>query len=187
MPPTSMVACDANISARAATTSCGFAENVFFAFYEDATASKSQNAIHAYSTASDTDYAVACATDAGHVTCMAGDGGEVRFDLAAVRAYDDDQATAYAANHDLGPNVGTDAGNGASGGSTTDVGNGASGSGGGTSDPSSAATSPAGDPPVEDRIPNYDNGTGYRVQCADGMWSQSGGRPGACSYHGGVG
>jgi hypothetical protein len=35
-------------------------------------------------------------------------------------------------------------------------------------------------------IDNFDNGTGYPVQCADGMWSQSGGRPGACSYHGGV-
>ena len=34
-------------------------------------------------------------------------------------------------------------------------------------------------------IPNFDNGTGSIVQCADGMWSQSGGRPGACSSHGG--
>jgi hypothetical protein len=34
-------------------------------------------------------------------------------------------------------------------------------------------------------IDNFDEGTGYIVQCADGMWSHSGGRPGACSYHGG--
>ena len=34
-------------------------------------------------------------------------------------------------------------------------------------------------------IPNFDNGTGTIIQCADGMWSHSGGRPGACSYHGG--
>jgi hypothetical protein len=34
-------------------------------------------------------------------------------------------------------------------------------------------------------IDNFDNGTGYVVQCADGEWSHSGGRPGACSYHGG--
>jgi hypothetical protein len=34
-------------------------------------------------------------------------------------------------------------------------------------------------------IDNFDNGTGYIVQCNDGMWSHSGGRPGACSYHGG--
>lgn len=34
-------------------------------------------------------------------------------------------------------------------------------------------------------IPNFDNGTGYIVECNDGMWSHSGGRPGACSGHGG--
>jgi hypothetical protein len=36
-------------------------------------------------------------------------------------------------------------------------------------------------------IPNYDNGTGTTVQCSDGTYSQSGGKQGACSYHGGVG
>lgn len=30
------------------------------------------------------------------------------------------------------------------------------------------------------------DGTGYRVQCADGTWSMSGGHQGACSHHGGV-
>jgi hypothetical protein len=35
-------------------------------------------------------------------------------------------------------------------------------------------------------IPNFWNGHGYIVRCRDGMWSHSGGRPGACSYHGGV-
>jgi hypothetical protein len=34
-------------------------------------------------------------------------------------------------------------------------------------------------------IDNFDNGTGYIVECNDGEWSHSGGRPGACSYHGG--
>lgn len=31
------------------------------------------------------------------------------------------------------------------------------------------------------------DGDGYRVQCADGTWSNSGGNSGACSGHGGVG
>lgn len=35
-------------------------------------------------------------------------------------------------------------------------------------------------------IPNFPSGTGYIVQCADGLYSMSGGRPGACSGHGGV-
>jgi hypothetical protein len=34
-------------------------------------------------------------------------------------------------------------------------------------------------------IANFYNGNGYIVQCADGMWSHSGGIQGACSYHGG--
>jgi hypothetical protein len=34
-------------------------------------------------------------------------------------------------------------------------------------------------------IPNFDNGHGSIVQCADGMWSHSGGVQGACSDHGG--
>ena len=41
-------------------------------------------------------------------------------------------------------------------------------------------------PPGAPRIPNYENGTGYPVECADGEWSKSGGRPGACSHHGGI-
>jgi hypothetical protein len=34
-------------------------------------------------------------------------------------------------------------------------------------------------------IESFYEGTGYIVQCADGMWSHSGGNSGACSYHGG--
>jgi hypothetical protein len=49
------------------------------------------------------------------------------------------------------------------------------------------AATPTPDYGSGDEIPNYENGTGYRVQCADGMYSHSGGRPGACSGHGGVG
>jgi hypothetical protein len=35
-------------------------------------------------------------------------------------------------------------------------------------------------------IPNYSNGSGTTVMCADGEYSHSGGIQGACSYHGGV-
>src|SRR5206468_1054529 len=54
-----------------------------------------------------------------------------------------------------------------------------------------AGGSPPATPPAQSFcdthacIANFDNGTGTIVQCADGMWSHSGGRPGACSYHGG--
>jgi hypothetical protein len=35
-------------------------------------------------------------------------------------------------------------------------------------------------------IPNFNNGVGVITQCNDGEWSRSGGRQGACSWHGGV-
>lgn len=34
-------------------------------------------------------------------------------------------------------------------------------------------------------IDNFEEGRGSIVQCADGMWSHSGGLSGACSWHGG--
>jgi hypothetical protein len=34
-------------------------------------------------------------------------------------------------------------------------------------------------------IPSFYDGNGSIVECEDGMWSHSGGSPGACSYHGG--
>lgn len=37
-----------------------------------------------------------------------------------------------------------------------------------------------------DCIANFYNGSGYMVECSDGTYSMSGGRRGACSYHGGV-
>ncbi|MFB9361901.1 hypothetical protein [Actinoplanes nipponensis] len=36
-----------------------------------------------------------------------------------------------------------------------------------------------------DCIPAFPDGRGYMIQCADGMLSMSGGRPGSCSHHGG--
>jgi hypothetical protein len=56
------------------------------------------------------------------------------------------------------------------------------------SDVTSPSSTPASDLDfcsTHECINNFDNGVGYIVQCADGMWSHSGGRPGACSYHGG--
>jgi hypothetical protein len=176
-----LVACDSNITVRASTTSCPFAQNVFYAFYQDADAAEPQNSIGAYSPVSRQSYAVACATDAAdNVTCVAGDGGEVHFDLGAIALYDDEQAAAFAAAHDLGPRserAPDDRGSGTSGGS--DYGD----------DYGDDYGSDYGDDygsDYGDEIPNYDEGNGYRVQCADGMYSKSGGIQGACSGHGGV-
>jgi hypothetical protein len=168
--PPALQACDPNITVRAATTTCGFAQNVFYAFYTDGSI-ETQNGLRAYSPATGQDYAVACATDgAENVTCVAGDGGEVHFNLAAVRVYDDVQAARYASTHDLGPGARGDAAEPVSG-----------------MDDTEDQPSDENGPTPANEIPNYDNGNGYPVQCADGMWSQSGGIQGACSGHGGVG
>jgi hypothetical protein len=47
------------------------------------------------------------------------------------------------------------------------------------------STPPSGFCDTHPCIPGFDEGEGSVVQCADGMWSHSGGLPGACSYHGG--
>jgi hypothetical protein len=172
--PPALHACDPNITVRAATTTCGFAQNVFYAFYTDGSF-ETQNGLRAYSPATGHDYAVACATDgAENVTCVAGDGGEVHFNLAAVRVYDDVQAARYANTHDLGP------------GAPSHVGESVGGVGNPQDQPTDIPSDENGPTPANE-IPNYDNGNGYPVQCADGMWSQSGGIQGACSGHGGLG
>jgi hypothetical protein len=57
-------------------------------------------------------------------------------------------------------------------------------------DPAEPDPYPEDDPSfcdTHDCIPNFDNGNGSVVQCADGTYSHSGGIQGACSHHGGVG
>lgn len=128
-------------------------------FYEYWTASGATS-LRVYSPAAARWFTTDCSSSGFRITCHTADGGRVRFPSAAVDSYSSEQAARYAASHDVGS-------------STTD---------------GSSASTPAPDPDESgDEIPNYDNGTGYRVQCADGMYSQSGGRPGACSGHGGVG
>ncbi len=161
--------CDANITVRAATTTCSFAENVFYSFFMDAEMFEPTSAIRAYSPASRRQYRLRCNTTASErVRCVASDGGEVRFDLAALLDYDDAQATRYARTHDLGPGTGQEASQ------KTDSGS------------SQEDSSPNLDLSSGNEIPNYDQGRGYRVRCADGMYSKSGGIQGTCSQHGGL-
>jgi len=158
------VACDANISARRTTTTCPFAENTFYEYW----ASGEASSISAYSPATQRTYRLEC-QHGTTVRCTAGDGAEVRFPVSAVWAYTDGQAQAYAASADLGPTEPAPVDPGAYREAPSDE------------------TYSGKDDGYGDEIPNYDNGRGYRVQCADGMYSQSGGIQGACSGHGGVG
>jgi hypothetical protein len=156
-------ACDSEILAKLVTTTCGFAENTFYEYW----VSGQRSAIDVYSPATSVTYPTTCTAGEGQIVCTTEDDGEVRFSQAAVDRYSQTQADAYANAHDVEPPA-HDAG------TASPVPN------------EEPATSDDG-PDPSNEIPNYDNGTGYPVQCSDGMWSRSGGRPGACSGHGGVG
>ncbi len=93
------VHCDANISAKADTTSCGFAANVFYEFWS----SGEGTALHVYSPATQKTYEVHCTVREAKVACSTLDGSGVRFSQASVDAYSQSQADHYAATHDLGP------------------------------------------------------------------------------------
>lgn len=103
------VACDANIRARAATTTCHFAENVFYEYYKKTLGYASSASVRAWSPAGATFYRVHCRRGV-IVRCSAGDGAEVRFASSAIAAYDDGQAAAYAASHDTGADEPADVG-----------------------------------------------------------------------------
>lgn len=162
-------ACDPNIEARIDTTTCAFAQNLFWVYWTSGEASP----ISVYSPAVQRSFRVRCANDGARVACTGRDGSGVRIPVAALDAYSQDQADAYAANHDLGP----DAYEWALPPDESDD---------YYSDNDPYSDDDYGGTPPGENIPNYDNGRDYRVQCNDGTYSKSGGIQGACSHHGGV-
>jgi hypothetical protein len=95
-----MRSCDANIAVRRATTSCAFGENVFYGYWK--AQDQGDDAIAAYSAVTKQSYSMSC-TSGTTVVCRAGDGAEVQFPMAAIRAYTAENAAHYAATHDTGP------------------------------------------------------------------------------------
>jgi hypothetical protein len=180
------VACDANITVKAATTTCPFAQNVFYEYW-----TAGGDDFDGYSPVSKQSYAMACRGRAT-IACTAGDGAEVRFSARAVALYDKAQADEYAASHDLGPDADIDesyddeyAGGGYDESYDDDYGDDDLGD---SYDDYEDAGYNDGDGVTEpgENIPYYDEGNGYRVQCEDGTYSHSGGSQGARSHHGGV-
>jgi hypothetical protein len=172
-PPTAYKHCDANIRARKVTTTCGFAENTFYAYYKSLGAAT----LAVWSPAVQRTFSTHCSRSAGIVTCRTGDHGVVKFPQSAIDAYDDQQAAAFAAAHDTGDSTRTPSAPAPS----TSVADGPADSSADDNTDSSSFCD------THDCIPNYPNGNGSTVQCADGSYSHSGGIQGACSHHGGVG
>jgi hypothetical protein len=94
-----MRSCDANIAIKRVTTSCAFAENVFYGYWN--AQDQGDEAFTAYSSATEQSYPMSC-TSGTNVVCRAGDGAEVRFPMAAIRGYTAENAAHYAATHDTG-------------------------------------------------------------------------------------
>lgn len=152
-------ACDANITVRAQTTSCPFAENVFYEYWRSGGA----GSISAYSPTTGSSFTLEC-TDGDEIECDTTSGAVIRFAAAAVDSYGPAQADHYARTHDTGgppPAASTSAA------------------------PAGDAETPAGFCSSHECIPSFADGRGSIVQCADGEWSHSGGISGACSSHGG--
>ena len=160
--------------------SCGLASNVFYEYYQATQSGGDATSISAWSPSSKQDYSASCSPGAGLVKCSVSGttdpNAEVDLTQTALSGYSPQQASLYAAQHDVGPSPssGTQ--------STSPVA------------PQSAqiegpgSTSHATDPQfcsTHSCITNFPNGNGTIVQCNDGEWSHSGGLSGACSYHGG--
>jgi hypothetical protein len=99
-----MRSCDANITVKRATTTCGFGENVFYGYWLNAKQPgvfADSPGVPAYSPATERTFVVDC-SGASTIVCRAGDGGYVRFPMAAVSAYTTAQAKRYAAAAQLG-------------------------------------------------------------------------------------
>jgi hypothetical protein len=167
------VYCDTNIQVRDDTTTCPFAQNTFWSYWTSGQAASLQ----VWSAAAQEMFTTTCESDGAQVTCTTHDGGIVKFPQTAVDRYSQSQADAYASAHDLGPDPYEGLSNPGSDDLVPDY---------EAPDYEPEYTPPDDDTPPGENIPNYDNGRGYRVQCADGTFSQSGGIQGACSYHGGV-
>jgi hypothetical protein len=105
--------CDTNIVANS-LTSCGLAENTFYEYYAatraggggtPATRAGGGGTLRVHSPSTGRDYAIACAAGSTLVTCVAdplSTGVFVSFPGAAVAAYTQAEAAAYASTHDVG-------------------------------------------------------------------------------------
>jgi hypothetical protein len=93
------VYCDQNIQAKVGTTTCPFAENVFWAYWT----SSESSSLDVWSPAAQSRFATTCDSDGVQVTCTTSDNATVKFSQAALDNYSDAQANAYAGSHDLGP------------------------------------------------------------------------------------
>jgi hypothetical protein len=96
-PKTTLVACDANVRIKAATTTCAFAENVFYEYWRWLEYGEVTD-IQAFSPALGRFLAIDC-DHSDAVRCRTNAGALVRFPQTAVEAYTIENAAKYARGH----------------------------------------------------------------------------------------
>ena len=94
------VNCDPNIEAKVGTTTCPFAQNVFWTYW---TTGESSADMGVWSPAAQASFDTSCQGDGYEVVCTTSDDAVVKFPQAAVDRYSQAQADSYASGHELGP------------------------------------------------------------------------------------
>lgn len=181
--------CDPNIVANS-NTSCAFAENAFYEAYRSLAFEHSTFAIEAYSPTTRKNYELFCDHSArlliGCTSSPLSDGIYVSFPQAALIAYTEAQAQAYAASGKSGnppPPAASSPANESKGSEPEE----SEGDGGEAEDEVGSA-SHATDATFcseHECIGNFTTEDGTIVKCSDGTYSHAGGISGACSDHGG--
>jgi Protein of unknown function (DUF3761) len=172
--PVRYTTCDQNISA-GRHTSCGFADNVFRAFAEEAAQGSEEATVTAMSPATGKAYTVRCRTVHEVTVCAGAVNARVRFPLSAAKAYrpprpEHESRTSTPAPESEEAAATPEAGEGSGAGSECTSGTYENSSGNLVCRPEHSPTAPAG----------------ATARCEDGTYSFSEHRSGTCSHHGGV-
>lgn len=168
-------ACDQNISVGPHTT-CGFADNVFRAFAQEAAQGSEEASVTATSPATRKTYTVRCGTTHEVTVCTGGTYARIRFPLWAAKVYQ--PAKPEDESHSSRPSTEESAPENSSESEEEQHESGAECTNG-TYENSSGNT--VCKPEESSTVP-----AGATARCEDGTYSFSEHRSGTCSYHGGV-
>lgn len=181
--------CDPRIVANR-STSCALAENAFYESYESDDVAHKSFSIEVYSPVTHKNYELVCELEAPLIGCISNptsDGIYVSFPQAAITAYTEAQAKAYASSRNVG-NPPQPVALRPEGATPPESGGGESKGAESTGQDEVGSYSHAGDEAFceeHECIGDFEGEDGYVVECEDGSYSHAGGKSGACSDHGG--
>ena len=167
--------CNTDIVANS-NTSCGFAENAFYQYYEAHSRGGKGVSVMVHSPATGKDYELFCEQSSGLIGCDSSplsDDIYVSFPEAAIASYSDAQAASYARTHAVGH-----PGLAAASTQPQESSLGAREGGKSSGEDEVGSYSHEGDEAfcnMHECIGNFDSEDGYVVECSDGTFSHAGG------------